>query len=804
MRLSFLSLLVFLASGSITAQSCFFASASSIEATPGSNVCIKVNTHNYEDIVGMQWTMNWDSTVLSYSSTTDYGLEGLVAQNFGTTLVSIGVLNFTWANPGFTGTSEPDRLHAFSVCFDVIGSLDDSTGIDFTSSHTEIEVIDGSFTPIPFQKIPGEVVVKGIVNGGEKLRSGACITSPSCLNGQEGNIRLVVEGGQDPISINWTGPDGFTSTDYDHTDLAPGTYTVNIQDGVGFERSDEYVVEDLIPSLDSAIVNDVRCFGQQNGSININVHQGTKPYTYEWSNGLTFEDISSLLPGMYSVTFTDSIGCTGSASFEIGQPDSIIVSEPILTCPGFQMDNGTASLNVTGGEMPYVFFWSTGDQTSDPTLGDLAEGDYMVTMTDGNNCPFIIRDFTLETGIDSLQTAYFTCGGSDVPLTIYAPNAIAYNWSPAGLLDCADCPVPNVNTTMDTTINVIVTTTTGCTQSATLNIQTDDNCVWPGDNNNDGIANYLDLLWIGIANGNTGPARSSMSTNWQGQGADDWMTTTMVSLIDYKYIDSDGNGTIDEMDINAINANYDQEHNFLPPSIWGGNRSDVPPLTVSIADTVEDNTSLALDVLLGSTDDAIASAHGLAFQIQFDPTLIVPSSISFEIDGWLGTDLWQVNQLNAANGIFEIGITRNDGQGISGAGKIGTLNMEFNTVASATATNITILNTYLINENEGPIEVAGQTSSTIVVDEIISNVKELDPANYNELISPNPFGNSIAVQSDRQIDRYEWINLQGQLIQSGNFPIGAQIDFVGTDAQGIYLLRLIGRDGVTIHRLMKS
>jgi len=804
MRLSFLSLLVILASGSITAQTCFFASASTIEATPGSNVCVKVNTHNYEDIVGMQWTMNWDSTVLEFTATTDYGLTGLVAQNFGTTLVSSGVLNFTWANPSFTGTTEPDRLHAFSVCFDVIGILDDSTGIDFTDSHTDIEVIDGNFEPIPFQKIPGEVLVKGIVNGGEKLRSGACIINPSCLNGQQSNLRFAIEGGQDPISISWEGPDGFTSTDYDLSGIAPGTYTVNIQDGIGFQRADEYVVKDLIPRLDTAVVTDVRCYGQQNGSINITIHEGTTPYSYEWSNGLSFEDISSLLPGNYSVTFTDSIGCSGTASFEIDQPDSIIVSEPTLTCPGLQMDNGIASYNLTGGTLPYVFFWSTGEQTSLGELGNLPAGNHMVTISDGNNCPFIIRDFTLENGIDSLQDVYFTCGGSDVPLNIYSNNAVSYNWSPADLLDCTDCPVPNVNTTMDTMVNVTITTASGCTQSAVLDIQTDDNCVWPGDNNNDGIANYLDVLWIGIANGSVGPARTLMSTNWLGQGAEDWMTSTLVSNIDYKYIDSDGNGEINGADIDAINNNYDQEHNFLPPEVWGMNRSDVPPLLVSIADTVEDNTPLALVVELGSTDDAIASAHGLAFQIEFDAGLVDPTSITFEVDGWLGNDLWKVDRLNMANGIMEIGVTRSDGQGISGAGQIGILNLSFNTVATPTAANFNILNAYLINENEGQIEVSGQNTSTIVVDEIISSLQELDPNEFNELVSPNPFDQVVKIESSRRIDSYEVLNLQGQLITRNVFPTSSQINMLPIKTQGIYLLRLIGKDGVTLHRLMKS
>lgn len=60
---------------------------------------------------------------------------------------------------------------------------------------------------------------------------------------------------------------------------------------------------------ESEIVN-ASCSDTPDGSITVHPQDGFPPYSFIWSNGDTDESIEDVLPGLYSVTITDSQGCT--------------------------------------------------------------------------------------------------------------------------------------------------------------------------------------------------------------------------------------------------------------------------------------------------------------------------------------------------------------------------------------------------------------------------------------------------------------------------------------------------------------
>ena len=63
----------------------------------------------------------------------------------------------------------------------------------------------------------------------------------------------------------------------------------------------------------TATVNDISCYGQTDGSINLHVSGGASPYTYVWSNGQTSEDIYNLSFGTYTVIVIDSLNQQATA-----------------------------------------------------------------------------------------------------------------------------------------------------------------------------------------------------------------------------------------------------------------------------------------------------------------------------------------------------------------------------------------------------------------------------------------------------------------------------------------------------------
>ncbi len=129
---------------------------------------------------------------------------------------------------------------------------------------------------------------------------------------------------------------------------------------------------------------DASCNGAMDGSA---AFAPTDPgYTYQWNDPATqtTSTATGLGAGTYTVQVTDALGCDTTLNVTIGQPSAITITGVQTTdesCVG--MDDGSVSVTVTGGTMPYSYTWSTGDTTATITVG---AGTYGVTVTDANGC----------------------------------------------------------------------------------------------------------------------------------------------------------------------------------------------------------------------------------------------------------------------------------------------------------------------------------------------------------------------------------------------------------------------------------
>jgi gliding motility-associated-like protein len=218
------------------------------------------------------------------------------------------------------------------------------------------------------------------------LTASAEVVDVLCFGDNTGEIDLTINGGTLPYTYSWSS--GQTTEDL--TGLLAGNYTYNVLDANGCPISgSETVLQPAAPLTVTHIIQDVACFGESNGGIDLTVNGGTAPYAYEWINSTfqlsaTSQDLVNFPADTYAYVVTDENGCTFSDTLTINEPpllETSLVGTNILCFGG---NNGAIDLSVTGGVPAYAYLWNTGAVTQD--LNGLVAGFYQVTVTDQNGC----------------------------------------------------------------------------------------------------------------------------------------------------------------------------------------------------------------------------------------------------------------------------------------------------------------------------------------------------------------------------------------------------------------------------------
>ncbi|MBK7944299.1 MAG: gliding motility-associated C-terminal domain-containing protein [Flavobacteriales bacterium] len=215
----------------------------------------------------------------------------------------------------------------------------------------------------------------------------------SCPGASDGAIDLSYTGGNGGYSVQWNGPNGFSSNSDLLQGLAAGTYTVSVTDMNGCVANQTYTLNappsiqaELTPATFNGGVN-ISCNGANDGSITAAIDGGVGSHQLVWSgpNGFssTAAQISALAPGTYCLSITDANGCSAQQCITLIEPQPLAASAaPSSASCGNA--NGAIGLTVSGGTAPYAYAWSNGANTADITA--LESGSYNVLVTDANGC----------------------------------------------------------------------------------------------------------------------------------------------------------------------------------------------------------------------------------------------------------------------------------------------------------------------------------------------------------------------------------------------------------------------------------
>ena len=332
--------------------------------------------------------------------------------------------------------------------------------------------------------------------------------------------------------------------------------------------------------------------------------------------------------------------------------------------------------------------------------------------------------------------------------------------------------------------------------------------LFPGDTNNDGLCNYLDLLPVGLCYGLEGPPRPIPGTAWLPSNYILWPQNMPGTVLNHAFADADGNGFVDSLDLTAILLNYDLSQNQSVPEPMSYFPTDSLPNGMAIQVVYDKDTVMAGDTLHAEIwfdyppslppDSGLV---GIAFSLQYD-TAFVEDPVLIQPDTTQG-DLMFVTAQTSGISIYRSIVQPGELQ-ISASGR-GTL--AFNHTRKVTGISFIIVQDIhsrtdtiykpfelLFSESwgvkpDGRLVVPGTKSPEVTLFQI-SSIHESQPK-MQFYCYPNPTGNTVHVFFDQIVSGdLEVYDLNGRVVKHVHLYHTSQHRFdLHTLPDGTYKLR---------------
>lgn len=276
--------------------------------------------------------------------------------------------------------------------------------------------------------------------------------------------------------------------------------------------------------------------------------------------------------------------------------------------------------------------------------------------------------------------------------------------------------------------------------------------IWPGDVNNNGIVNAVDLLYWGVAFGSTGPSRPEVNTDWQGLPLAETWAQSFVDGTNYAYADCDGSGIVDEDDFDdAIEDNYGLAHGpRLPDGYVSGQAGMAPKLRLTPdATLVNFGATVNIGLSLDDTDMPLENFYGLAASVSYTTDVLAGddgADFDFREGNWIEADNSYVQDFfgePGEPGVAELAITRTNQQTIPAMpGEIGNFSIVIEDIIvgrNVDTFRLTIDSVLVFDKDMGTIPIVPDTV-TIIISNDTSTVtavpRKLDTVDIN--VFPNP------------------------------------------------------------------
>jgi len=306
-------------------------------------------------------------TITSNNPTTCGGSEGEI--------ILSGLLNTTAYQLTYTSTNNvgPNTVNSNGNGEVIITGLNAGNYTNFSIDLNGCSITDNSTVSLTDPN--GFNITTNVVNETCSANNGQI---EIITNGAVATIQYSIDNGTTNVTTNI------------FNNLTAGTYDVAVIDGINCQDQIQVTIIDIAgPVINSLTVTDISCFGAGDGSISVDASgNSTLDYSNNGGTNQTSNVFNNLILGNYNITVTDTNGCTTTQMGVVNEP-ALITDTFNLIQPICGNDNGSIFLDIQGGITPYTLSWQHDATATNDTLISLNNGEYIVTITDTNNCVLI-------------------------------------------------------------------------------------------------------------------------------------------------------------------------------------------------------------------------------------------------------------------------------------------------------------------------------------------------------------------------------------------------------------------------------
>ena len=248
-------------------------------------------------------------------------------------------------------------------------SWTDDGGNSISTIDGCIEVTEAGIYTVDVVDVNGCIKSASITVGAPNpsLSTSLTVSDVTCAGGNNGTASVSITGGDGNYTILWS--NGMSTTSING--LVAKSYTVKVTDGNGCQEFRAFNIQEPQGlEISVSTITEDSCKGESDGAIDIMVANGTAPYSYQWSDGSTSEDLTAAAAGTYSVTISDANGCSTVMSYEL------MVNPDNTNCDNGNGDGGNTGGGDSGGDGSGD---GNGDGTTDPCIRDCNTCDGKIT-----------------------------------------------------------------------------------------------------------------------------------------------------------------------------------------------------------------------------------------------------------------------------------------------------------------------------------------------------------------------------------------------------------------------------------------